>query len=92
MAKKTEEVITEPVVEPDVKPAKPTKGKVNKEGRGYVTVATLDPSNTLNVRSGPSLESDIVTTLPIGTRRQVLDAQDGWVKIKEGWVMADRVK
>lgn len=78
------------------------KGKVNKEGRGYVTVVTSVPDKKLNVRSLPCVPADgeednIVTELAFGTRRQVMDffstEKDGsWIKVKEGWVMIEFVK
>jgi hypothetical protein len=73
-----------------------TTGKVNKAGRGYITVATSDPTRRLNVRSSPEVPGggtdNVVTTLAHGTRRQVKDYIEGWVRIREGWVRARYVK
>lgn len=73
-----------------------SRGKVNKEGRGYITVVCSRPDGKLNVRSTPERSSDpksnIIGELAHGTRRQVLGVQDGWVKVKEGWIMGEFVK
>jgi hypothetical protein len=75
----------------DVKPG------ANNDDISYITVATTRPGAKLNVRSSPSVPSagspsNIIGELEHGARRQVLDATDGWVKVKEGWVMGEFVK
>jgi hypothetical protein len=77
------------------KPKAKAKAKAPK-GKGYVTVSTANGGG-VNVRSTPQKpkagEADNkVCTLSEGARRQVQDATAGWVKVKEGWVMAEFVK
>ena len=46
----------------------------------------------LNVRKDPSTNYSAVSSLPKGTRIQVLESNGNWLKIKEGWVYAAYVK
>jgi hypothetical protein len=62
------------------------------------TVEVLDtPTGFLNVRSEPSVDGDIVTTVAPGDTYEYSDTQDGWYKITTddgsvGWVSGDYVE
>jgi hypothetical protein len=84
-----EEKITE---EKKPAPKGESHGKVDKAGRGYITIAAPTSIGSVRVHSKPERGDNIVATLPHGTRRQVLDYENGYVKIKEGWVFARYVK
>lgn len=53
-------------------------------------------ASSLNIRSGPDVENEkIAPSLSKGTKLTILDAQDGWYKVRtevEGWVFAKHVK
>lgn len=53
-------------------------------------------ASSLNIRSGPDVEAEkIAPPLSIGTKLTILDAKDGWYKVRtevEGWVFAKHVK
>ena len=53
-------------------------------------------ASSLNIRSGPDVENEkIAPALSKGTKLTILDAKDGWYKVRtevEGWVFAKHVK
>ncbi len=62
------------------------------------TIEVLDtPTGFLNVRSDPSVDGDIVTTVAPGDTYEYSDTQDGWYKITTedgsvGWVSGEYVE
>lgn len=46
----------------------------------------------LNIRSGPSIESDILGSVSAGKVVEVNGLTDGWYKVGEGYIFADYVK
>ena len=46
-----------------------------------------------NMRSGPGVNSDVLTVLPYGVTLTALERADGWVKVdyygQQGWVYAE---
>ncbi len=58
------------------------------------TIATVT-TTTLYVRSEPTTDSSIITSMPMGEELEVVELLDGWVKINvdsdEGYVSADYV-
>ena len=67
-----------------------SKGSVDSTVRAYYTTT----ASSLNVRSGPSTDYSVVTTVSQGTKVLVLDANSAgtWVKVRigstEGWLSA----
>ncbi len=59
------------------------------------TIATVT-TTTLYVRSEPTTDSSIITSMPMGEELEVVELLDGWVKINvdsdEGYVSADYVE
>jgi hypothetical protein len=78
------------------KPAKKASAPKGGKGKGYITVTLPEGKREagLNVRSEARKPAkgeldNVVTELSEGDRRQVQDATDGWVKVREGWIMAE---
>ena len=74
------EKVTEPEAPVEVKP-QPKRGKVVNCER-------------LNVRKGPSTDDKVVTVLKVGSivRVDILEDNNDWYKIPEGYVMAKFIK
>jgi cell wall-associated NlpC family hydrolase len=58
------------------------------------TATVMTASSTLNVRSGPGTDYDVITGLPAGTEIDVSGEEDGWIKVTlpeygEGYISAD---
>ncbi len=58
------------------------------------TATVMTESSTLNVRSGPGTEYDIITGLPAGTEIDASGEEDGWIRVTlpeygEGYISAD---
>lgn len=64
-----------------------------EKGEWYAAVTEIDDNSSLNLRSSPSLNADILMRLYKGQRLAVLErcAEEGWVKVRtdviEGYVM-----
>lgn len=65
--------------------ANPVEAQADGEEALYVKITT----GTLNVRSGPSTDTDKVGTLHAGRIVQVLEALDGWYRIEEGYISSE---
>ena len=65
--------------------ASPVEAQSGEEDTLYVKITT----GTLNVRSGPSTETDKVDTLHAGRVVQVLETLDGWYRIEEGYISSE---
>ena len=63
-----------------------------KEGEHYAVVVLATAASTLNLRSAPSTDSQILSTLSGGWRVIVMDEADGWAHVRtadhEGYVSA----
>ena len=58
------------------------------------TATVMTASSTLNVRSGPGTDYDVITGLPAGTEIDVSGEEDGWIRVNlpeygEGYISAD---
>ena len=65
--------------------AGPVEAQSGEEDALYVRITT----GTLNVRSGPSTETDKVDTLHSGRVVQVLETLEGWYKIEGGYISSE---
>lgn len=86
MAKPTKNVrpeIVEEIIEEPVKAPKPRK----KTKTGKVFNCEL-----LNVREKASIESNIIRTIPSGTTVELLDEENGFYKIEDGYIMKSYVE
>ena len=67
-----------------------------QEGEHYAVVALATAASTLNLRSAPSTDSQILTTLSGGWRVIVMSEADGWAHVRtadhEGYVSAQYLK
>lgn len=63
----------------------PAEAQAGEEDALYVRITT----GTLNVRSGPSTETDKVDTLHSGRVVQVLETLEGWYRIEGGYISAE---
>lgn len=70
-----------PEAQSDEEEAAPDK----EEDALYVKVTT----GTLNIRSGPSTDTDKVGTLHAGRVVRVLEVLDGWYRIEEGYISSE---
>ena len=73
---------TETEPEPTEPAFKPTG---NVTGHGVVLATTL------NVRSGPGTNYDVLTTLPQYSRVTFYDKDGNWIQVEQGWVSRDYV-
>ena len=72
----------------DAAPVEARSGETAQAGEEdtlYVKITT----GTLNVRSGPSTETDKVDTLHAGRVVQVLETLDGWYRIEGGYISSE---
>jgi SpoIID/LytB domain protein len=67
-----------------------------QEGEHYAVVVLATAASTLNLRSAPSIDSQILTTLSGGWRVIVMSEADGWAHVRtadhEGYVSAQYLK
>lgn len=89
MPRKTRIVEEIKQIEPEVvKKEEPVKEKPSKK---EFKIGTVDTS-LLNVRSGASVTSKVVTTIPGGTEITIIGEEGDWYKISEGYVMKRYVR
>lgn len=83
------------------KAAQTTAANVKVEAEKKVATSTFPKTGVvnatnLNIRTGASLERDIITTVPNGVRLTLLDELNGWFKVqlsdgKIGWASGEYI-
>lgn len=56
------------------------------------TTATVVNCSSLNIRTLPTIESEVCGIINEGTIVVIKQKLDGWYKIKEGYVMSDYIR
>lgn len=95
--KNTQETQTESQISENVNPALPpvTENPGTEQSEEEEFVQLLWTSTTVNLRSEPSTDSEVLTVLAEGARLELLGEEEGWVKVsfagQEGYVSTDYV-
>lgn len=85
---------TETQPQPTETQPKPTEPKPTEPAfkpTGNVTGYGVVLATTLNVRSGPGTDYDVLTTLPQYSRVTFYSKNGNWIQVEQGWVSCDYV-
>ena len=88
------ESVTEPETETGTEPESQTEPTESEEP--LKLYAEVTSNRNLNLRKEPNTTSEVLTSLPKGTKAEVIEELDGWFKViyngQEGYISSDFVK